>query len=651
MIVSVLIPQIGLFPLDYRFCGETILTRGQLVRVPFRNKLCTGIVWETSLTSSEHQLRLFELTDDEHVSIQPTLLELISKASGYYLAPLGTIAKLALPVDPYEPPIKEEPQQNITDIKLANLRLANLSKQQEEALGEIRRSRLPVVLKGVTGSGKTEIYFYSALEALQNGKQVLIMLPEIGLIKQIASRLEKSFGIKPLFWNSSVTKAKKKRILRSVISGTAKIVIGTRSALFLPYKQLGLIVVDEEHDASYKQSDGIAYNARDMAVLRSTIDGNKLILASATPSLESLKNSYDGKYHLVKVQNRYNDQRMPRIELIDMRRESLAKNSWISERLQQEIAINLERGEQTILFLNRRGFAPLLLCKECGYRFECHNCSSSLVYHKKDSHLRCHHCNYRRNLASSCPECKGQELVLSGPGVERLEEEILHLCPQARCKILSREQSLISDEMESILYDVEENNIDILIGTQVITKGYHFPNLTLVGIIDADMGLYGGDFRSSERTFQLLSQVGGRAGRSEKEGRVLLQTYNPENKVNQSLAAGDEQDFINCEFDARRASSLPPFARMASVSFTGKNEQQTKNIAGKLCRTAPASSARLLGPAEALMYKVSGKYRYKILVLAERKFDMQKYLNTWLSNAKIPRAINMKIDIDPLHFV
>ena len=645
-IIKVLLPKLGLFPLDY-ICHENPQPRrGDIVQTIFRNKICPAIVWETDITNSSYKLKAIEPITEYRANISKATLDLIEIASRYYLAPLGTIAKLSIPVDPFASPIKYL-EQEIPE----SFNLSDLDEQQINALHAIESSDKPIILKGVTGSGKTEIYFHAIASAIKSGKQALILLPEIGLLTQIAKRFKERFGFDIAIWHSSITAAKKKRIFRGIISGSIKVVLGTRSALFLPFKELDIIVIDEEHDSSYKQNDAIAYNARDMAVLRAKLEGCKLVLASATPSIETLQNCIDNKYRMIEINQRYNSYSMPKVEIIDMRSENLASGNWISESLKCAISTNLLSKEQSLLFLNRRGYAPLMLCKTCGHRFECKNCSASMVFHKKLSKLECHHCGFSRKVLNSCEECDSTELTLSGPGIERLEEETKQLFPNAKIKVLSKEQATKNDELEQILLDMEQNNIDILIGTQIITKGYHFPNLTLVGIIDADMGLFGGDFRSSERTFQLLSQVGGRAGRSHKDGRVLIQTYNPDNKVTQSLAEANHKNFINYEIEARKESGMPPFSRMASISFTGTNPEYTARIAKDVYKLAPSSSAKLLGPAEAVMHKLAGKYRYKILILAEKNFNIQKYISTWLESAKTVSSIHIKIDIDPQHFL
>lgn len=644
-IIRVLIPKISLFPLDYKSEHNHIV--GDLIVVPFRNKQITGIVWEINCVNTGKKLKPVSNENLFAASINSKIISLISRAAQYYLTELGTVAKLVLPVDINETPIKIHQQELNLEIKLAHL-----SQHQEQALEEINNNIKPTLIKGVTGSGKTEIYFHAILDQLKNNKQALVMLPEIALSSQIISRFTERFGFEPAIWNSNVTKAKKKRILRGIISGDVKIVIGARSASFLPYKNLGLIVVDEEHDASYKQNEGILYNARDMAVLRGSIEGSKILLVSATPSIESLYNAQQEKYNLVLLKNRFNDAYLPEVKIIDMRQENLPRNSFLSEPVLTAIRENIKKNQQTLIFLNRRGYAPLMLCKACGYRVNCKSCSASMVLHKSLNRMECHHCGATSKIHTKCPECNETDgLILCGPGIERINEEVANLFPKANSIIASKDQASEPTKMQNLLHSMENGEIDILIGTQIITKGYHFPNLTLVVVIDADLGFMGGDLRASEKTFQLLQQVGGRAGRADKNGVVMMQTYCPEHKVIKALESGQEDLFITEELLSRQKAEMPPFSKMAAITITGKNSAKTLQMAKHFTANAPKSSARIMGPAEAMMLKLSNRYRYKILVLANKEFNLQKYLKLWQDHSKLPSSYQVKFDIDPHNFV
>ena len=401
-----------------------------------------------------------------------------------------------------------------------------------------------------------------------------------------------------------------------------------------------------------KQGDGVLYNARDMAVLKANLLGTSVILVSATPSIETIYNVQQEKYSMVELRSRFSDASLPEVEIIDMRRIELEQNSWLSKPLVTAINTTLGQGNQCLLFLNRRGYAPLILCKTCGYRFQCSKCSASMVVHKSRKLIECHHCGSVGKIYDICPEChEDNSLILCGPGVERIEEEVKRLFPDSRIKVISKDQTTKINQIQTLLNEMETGNIDILIGTQIVTKGYHFPKLSLVGVIDADLGFLGGDLKSVEKTFQLLHQVGGRAGRAKTiKGKVLLQSYFPENKALTALAQGKEEEFIEMEMLSRKEAKMPPFTKMAVINVAGKYLEKTLSIANYIVQKAPISSARILGPAEALIFKLSGRYRYRILIISERNFNIQKYISLWFSNCKIPSSFQVKIDIDPYNF-
>lgn len=645
-IAKILLPVAKLFPLDYLIPKDLSINIGDLVIVPFRNKELTGIVWELASDSETQKLKTIYTKVSLNLNITSEVLELIKWMSVYYMSELGSIAKLVLPIDIAEKPIKIKEQKVNNDFILPDL-----SEEQKQAVTVLNESNKPVIIKGVTGSGKTEIYFHLIADYLAKGKQVLIMLPEIALSTQIINRFIERFGFEPIIWNSSVTKAQKKMILRGILSDKVKVVIGARSSLFLPFKNLGLIVIDEEHDESYKQDDGILYNARDTAIVRGTFDKAQIVLCSATPSIETMYNADLGKYHLITLINRYKNADLPNIEMIDMTKEKLPKNSYLSKILIEAIKDNLDNKKQTLLFLNRRGYAPLMLCKACGYRFTCKYCSSWMVVHKATKKLECHHCGYQSKIFSSCPECLEDEtLTICGPGIERIEEEAKALLPESKIAVISKDHAKNPEKIAQLLHQMENLEIDILIGTQMITKGYHFPNLTLVGVIDADLGSNNADLRASERTFQLLHQVGGRAGRGDSKGVVYLQSYYPDNIIFSYVKVGDEDSFFANELEIRKSADMPPFSKMASVILSGSSEHKILEIAKNMVRIAPKANVKILGPASSLMSKLAGKYRYRILIIANKKFNLQKYLKFWLSLMKIPSFCQIKIDIDPKNF-
>ncbi len=512
-----------------------------------------------------------------------------------------------------------------------------------------------ILLDGVTGSGKTEVYFEAAKQAILEGKQALILLPEIVLTTQLFERFTKRFGFSPTQWHSGLTPKKRKNNWREIISGEARIIIGARSALFLPYQKLGLIIVDEEHESAFKQEEGVIYQGRDMAVLRAYIENIAIILASASPSIETVVNVQSGKFDRIHLSNRHGEAVMPDIEPIDMRLEKLNAQHFISSKLKDKILENIEKNEQSLLYLNRRGYAPLTLCRKCGYRFQCKNCTSWLVEHRGryGTFLQCHHCGYSKSKVDKCPGCDNEgTLAACGPGVERIKEEIEEFFPQARTLIMTSDLIDTPKKAEKAVQDIENGVIDIIIGTQMVAKGHHFPKLTLVGVIDADVGLEGGDLRAAERSYQLLHQVSGRAGREELRGKALIQSYMPDNPVMQALVKGDRDGFILEEINRRKNSQMPPFGKLAAIIVSGRNEPDVKNTAINLAKSAPVSKGwQVLGPAPAPMFLLRGNYRYRLLVIADRRINIQKMLKEWLKGNKIPSSVRVKIDIDPYSFM
>lgn len=506
------------------------------------------------------------------------------------------------------------------------------------------------VLDGVTGSGKTEVYFdlIAGLLAQASG-QILVLLPEIALTHQWIARFQKRFGGEPVLWHSSVSLAKRKTAWQTVAQGTARLVVGARSALYLPYQDLRLIIVDEEHEASYKQEDGVLYHARDMAVARAKQENIPIVLVSATPSLETVANMQQGKYHEIRLHDRHGVSGFPDVSIIDLRQDRPERGAFISPTLRSKLLSTCEAGHQSMLFLNRRGYAPLVLCRSCGHRFECSHCSAWMVLHHKPTRLQCHHCDTRMPLPPECPECHadGEQLVACGPGVERIEEEVRSLFPQARVLTLTSDESDMVQSMDAII----QGHIDIIIGTQLVAKGHHFPSLALVGVIDADLGLQGGDLRASERTYQLLHQLAGRAGREAVAGHVYLQSYLPEHPVLQAIAAGDRDGFIALELDARKQAHWPPYGKLAALLLDGPNEQTVMQAARSLARAAPADAAfRILGPAPAPLSRLRGQYRYRLLCKGAANAPLHRYLSGWLARCALPSSVRLKIDIDPYNF-
>ncbi len=512
------------------------------------------------------------------------------------------------------------------------------------------------VLDGVTGSGKTEVYFEAISAALDQGHQVLVMLPEIALSAQWLARFRARFGVEPAVWHSELGTRQRRETWRAVAEGRAQVVVGARSALWLSFRTLGLIVVDEEHDAAFKQEDGVIYHARDMAVVRARFEGCPIVLVSATPSLETVVNVENGRYGRERLPDRHGGAQLPAIETVDLRETPPARGTWLAPALRTALAETLDAGEQALLFLNRRGYAPLTLCRACGHRFHCPNCSAWLVEHRFAGTLECHHCGFQRAQPEACPACEAEgSFAACGPGVERLAEEVDEAFPGARWAVLTSDTVRGPSQVQDLVDAIVAHEVDVLIGTQMVAKGHHFPQLTLVGVVDADLGLAGGDMRAAERTYQLLHQVGGRAGRGGRPGRVVLQTYAAEHPVITALAAGDRDSFMAQEASAREAHGLPPFGRLAAVIASGPSESEALRAASALARTARAEEKTLgiqvLGPAPAPLRLLRGRHRFRLLFKAPRGVLLQPHMRRWLAALDRRARARLQVDIDPHSFM
>jgi primosomal protein N' (replication factor Y) (superfamily II helicase) len=559
----------------------------------------------------------------------------------------GTLTVEVLPKPP--PPPAPDPAFAVPDF----------TPQQQEAADALRAlvaaSAFRVaLLDGVTGSGKTEVYFEAVAEAMRQGRQALILMPEIALTGQFLDRFAVRFGVRPLEWHSELTPRTRARNWAAIAAGEAHVVVGARSALFLPYANLGLVIVDEEHDQAYKQDEGAHYHARDMAVVRGRIANIPVVLASATPSVETEVNARKGRYQRLVLPARFGGQAMPHIQAIDLRREGPARGRFISPPLAEAVRVTIERREQALLFLNRRGYAPLTLCRACGHRFSCTICDAWLVDHRFRQRLVCHHCGFSMPRPPQCPQCNAEEsLAAIGPGVERLQEEAAALFPEARTMVLSSDLITSMETMRAELAEIAEGRVDVIIGTQLVAKGHHFPRLNLVGVIDADLGLGNGDPRAAERTFQLLNQVIGRAGREQGHGVGYLQTHQPEHPVMKALIACDREAFYDTEIAARERTGYPPFGRLASLIVSAGDRPTAEGFARKLVGAAPRDErVQVLGPAEAPLAVIKGRYRFRILVKSARGYDLSGYLRDWLAaGPKTKGNLKLEVDIDPQSFV
>ncbi len=511
----------------------------------------------------------------------------------------------------------------------------------------------PFLLDGVTGSGKTEVYFEAIAAAMRAGRQVLVLLPEIALTEPFLERFEKRFGTVPVNWHSGLRQTERRRAWRAIAAGEAQVVVGARSALFLPYPNLGLIVVDEAHEASFKQEDGVHYHARDVAVMRGLIEKFPVILASATPAIETRHQVELGRYAEIKLPSRYGGAEMPHIEGVNLLTDPPERGRWIAPPLVKAIDETMAKGEQSLLFLNRRGYAPLTLCRHCGYRFQCPNCTAWMVEHRLSHRLACHHCGHVVPAPRFCPDCKEEDsLVACGPGVERIADEVKALWPLARIAIATSDTLFSPAKAADFVKSVEAGDIDIIVGTQLVTKGYHFPNLTLVGVIDADLGLEGGDLRAAERTFQQIVQVAGRAGRGAKPGRVFIQTRMPGSEVIQALIDGDTERFYAVETEHRRRANAPPFGRFAAIIISSEDADEAAQVARLIGKSAPViDGMRVYGPAPAPLSVLRGRHRHRLLIHATRQVDIQSAIREWLSQIVWKSGTRVAVDVDPYSFM
>jgi len=623
---------------------------GSLVLVPFRNKEILGVVISENKSEFPKEKLKKVLDVIKGFSFSLDQIRFMKFVSYYTMASIGNVLKLAIPVDfsiDYSESVNPE------KIKTKPTELNDAQKAASEfMISKMTNKHEVFVLDGVTGSGKTETYSEIIKKILEEDSgQVLILMPEITLTNQFVKRFEKIIGFKPDVWHSEVTPKVKKELLSDIMTGKARFIIGARSGLFLPFKDLKLIVVDEEHDTSYKQEDGIVYNARDMAVAYGHFNKMPVVLSSATPSIETIHNISKGKYHRVKLDSRYGGATLPKIDIVDMSKSGLSKGKKISNKLQKKIEEYLSKDKQVMLFLNRRGYAPITLCKSCGHKETCNNCSTFLVTHKSNNSLLCHYCGYKKYIQKDCGECKEKDsLINCGPGVERIAEEVKSLWPEEKYIVVTKD-SLEKDRDGETIDRILNKEVSIIIGTQILSKGHHFPALDLVGIVDADIGLFGADLRASERTYQLLTQVSGRAGR-ETKGEVVVQTYYPSNPIVKALQEGKRDDFYDLEIQSRKDMNMPPFNRLVGVVLSDRSESRLEEVAQNFAKQVEYNqSISVLGPVLAPIYYIRGRYRYRFLVKSPNGSKVQDYVNKWISKVKLPSTTRMKIDVDPYNFM
>ena len=628
--------------------GMVLRARGALAPSPTETRY--RLTGKAPARLTEARVKAMEIAEKMEPASAASLAAEAGVSSGVIkgLAESGALQAEEVDVDaPFPAPVLESPGRELTDEQVA---------AAEYLRRAVRASKFETVLiDGVTGSGKTEVYFEAIAETLRSDPdaQILVLLPEIALTQAILSRFEERFGAEPARWHSGLADKERRRTWREVAHGRARIVIGARSALFLPFQKLKLIIIDEEHDGSFKQEDGVTYHARDMAVMRAKLESAMVILASATPALETVVNAEQGRYALLKLSARPGTATLPDIELVDLRQAPPEKNQWLSPHLIHAMQETLAAGEQSLLFLNRRGYAPLVICKSCGERLKTPGTENWLTEHRYTGRLVCHVTGYSIPKPQTCPHCGAADSLMGvGPGVERIAEEVRVLLPEARIEIFSSDTALGGEGTRDIIDRMERGEIDVLIGTQIVAKGHNFPRLTLVGVVDADSGMKGGDLRAGERTYQLLSQVAGRAGRADRPGRALVQTYAPDNPAMMALADNDRDGFLQIERDVRAELGLPPFGRLAAMILSAPSADLVDSIAQDIIANAPnGDGIEVFGPAPAPITVLRGRHRRRFLVKSPKSVDLSAYMAAWLARFKAPSTVRISVDIDPYSFL
>ena len=651
MKVPILIPNIFNHPFTYD--DDSInLEKGDYVTVPFGSKKVTGIVWDT-FENTEKKFQIKKIIEKLNVpKMQKSMIDFLNWFSIYNIVPIGMCIRLSLLS---KETVEKMPEKYFSQYKMLNFKTNyKLTLEQKNCLNEInkQKNRFNVhVLEGVTGSGKTLVYFSRLHKIIKRGQQALIMLPEIGLTTQFRKRFFDFFGFEPAIWHSATSKKNKKIIWRGVVENKIKVVVGARSSLFLPFSNLGIIIVDEEHDASYKQDDGVFYNARDMAVTRGHFEKIPVNLITSIPSVETFNNVLNKKYAISKLNKRYRNASMPNLEIINLKNKKISNKSWIASETIEKVNRHLQKGDQALFFLNRRGFSPFVICKKCHEKKVCPNCSVSLNYHKKKNILLCHYCGYQTNLEKICTDGSFCEFIMCGPGVERIAEELKNKYPSKKIKIFSSDTLNKKKTSEDLIEKIENKKVDILVGTQLISKGFHFPNLNCIVVVDADFSSHGYDLRSAEKNIQLYHQLSGRAGREGGRSTIYFQTFNPDDEILLSISKKNTNDFLNSEIQLRKRNKLPPFWRFISLIISGKKENQTFNEAIIIKnQMAKYVQEEILGPVNAPIFRINQKYRCRLLIRSKKNIFVQKKIAKALKKIKIPSGIKLTVDVDPITF-
>jgi len=649
MKVPVLIPRIFDHPHTYFSKKFGKLKTGSIVSVPFGKEEEIGVVWDKEENTNKN-FKLKDIKEKKSVSLSDNLVKFINWFSLYNLAPKGMVLKMCLGDESFFSK-KKETFDNSLKIKKKFI----LNKEQKKCLKDINNlgnKFSTTLLQGITGSGKTIVYFEKIKENISRGNQSLVLLPEIFLTNQFNKRFEEYFGFKPAVWHSKITKKNKRIIWKNIINGEIKLVVGARSSLFLPFKNLGLIVVDEEHDSSYKQDEGIRYNARDMAISRASIENIPVLLSTSIPSLETFNNVKNKKYNFTKLEKRYKNFSLPHAEVIDLKLDRKKKNIWLDPKTINLVKKYLEKKDQVLFFLNRRGYAPFIICKTCGSKLDCPNCSIYLTFHKHINKAMCHHCGYKSSLNSNCKKTEDNcDYQMYGPGVEKIYDELKLIFPEKKIKILSSDFLNKKKETKNLLSDIENNKIDILVGTQLISKGFNFPNLNCIVVVDADFSGMGFDLRSTEKNIQLYNQLSGRAGRFSKDSLVIYQTFNPSDGTLKNILENDSARFLEDEINLRKEKNLPPFTRLIALIISSKNEKDGILEAKKIKKNLSILKyAEVMGPVSSPIFKIKNNYRTRLLLRSRNNIFIQKDIAKILKKINLSKKIKLTVDVDPLNF-
>ena len=650
MKVPVLIPRIFDHPHTYLSGKFGKLKPGSIVSVPFGKEKEIGVIWDKQ-EETRKKFKLKTILEIKSFSFSENLIKFVNWFSIYNLVPKGMVLKMFLGDKTFFLKKLKLKLENTNKKKI----IFNLNKEQKKCLNDINNfgEKFNVtLLQGVTGSGKTIVYFEKIKKCIRKNKQALVLLPEIFLTNQFNQRFEEYFGFKPAIWHSKITKKNRRIIWQNIINGKIKLIVGARSSLFLPFKNLGLIVVDEEHDSSYKQDEGIRYNARDMAISRASIENIPVLLSTSIPSLETYKNVKSKKYNFTRLEKRYKNFSLPNAEIVNLNLNKKNKNIWIDTKTLDLVKKYLEKGEQVLFFLNRRGYAPFMVCRNCGFKLSCPNCSIFLTFHKHINQAMCHHCGHKKTPINKCKEKENNcEFQMYGPGVEKIFSELKQIFPEKIISILSSDFLSKKKQTLNLLNDIEKNKINILVGTQLISKGFNFPNLNCIVVVDADFSGMGFDLRSTEKNIQLYNQLSGRAGRFSKDSLIIYQTFNPLDETLKNILKNEQEKFLDEEIYLRKEKNLPPFVRLIAFIISSKNEKDGFLEAQKIKKSLlMLKNIEVLGPVTAPIFKIKNKYRTRLLLRSNSGIFIQKKISRILKTINISKKIKLTVDVDPLNF-